>query len=193
MIDALLLPALNHLLAQHEWGRHRLRAHTGAHAQVSIAGYPLDFTINAEGYLDIAEKSQQSDVVIEVPSSAFAAIPHGIEGVMAHVHITGNAELADTLGFISRHLSWDREADLARLLGPIVGRRVHLMARGVEHNVPEIVERMARNTSEYLVHEGELLVSREALEQHVSSTRRLRDDLARVAQRIARLDKQIGK
>ena len=191
MVDALVLPSLNHLLAQHDWARRRLRAHAGAQVQVNLAACPLRFSINADGQLDAAHESAASDVLIEVPSSALAAIADGIDGVMAQVRLSGNAELADTLGFVGRHLRWDREADLARLFGPIVGRRVHLAAQSVERSAPALAGRLVRNASEYLVYEQALLVSRDALEHHLGATRRLRDDLARVAQRIDRLDKQI--
>lgn len=186
-MEVLLAPVINHLLAQQPWARQRLLSHAGKQAEVKVSGQHLRFRITDGGELEAGTTDAPSDVSIELGYGALKALTEGVDGVMAHVRLTGNAELADTLSFVARHLRWDREADLARLFGPIVGRRMHITAKQVEKAVPETGRRLARNTTEYLVHEGGILVGQDEFDSHLASLRRLRDDLARLAQRIERV------
>lgn len=168
----------------------RLKAHAGSQVHAHLGGMSLRVCIQPDGLLGAGNTEAADTVSVEVPASALAAIGNGLDGVMAHVQLSGNAELAETLSFVARHLRWDREADLARVFGPIIGRRLHLAARRVEAGVPEAGARLARNASEYLVYEGELLVDKTRFEDHLSAVRCLRDDLARLEQRVGRLAKQ---
>lgn len=188
-MEALLIPLLNHMLSQQGWARTRLSAHAGRQAALLVAGQRLRLRIDEGGLLVKSDADSGDDVEIEVGSDAFRSIPGGMDGLMAHVRITGNAELADALSFVARHLRWDREADLARLFGPILGRRMHLAAGGVERAVPDAGKRLALNATEYLVHEGGLLVAQAEMEAHMTEIRRFRDDLARLEQRVERLSR----
>jgi len=183
------LAAINHLLAQQGWARQRLAAHAGTSLRLSAEPLTLRCTIGDDGSLKAAEDSTEDAVVISVPFASLAAVTEGIDALMAEVRITGNADVADTLSFVFRHLRWDREADLARVFGPIVGRRLHLGAQQCERAVPDLARRLAGNVGEYLVHEGAWLVPKSAMDQHVSQMRHLRDDLARLEQRVSRLAK----
>lgn len=188
-MESALAPVLNHLLAQHTWAAARLRVHAGKQARLVLGGQSLCFTITDDGFLGAGAASESNAVEIEVPASALKSIGDGMDGIMAHVRITGNAELADTLSFVARHLRWDREADLARVFGPILGRRMHLTARGLERGLPDAAKRLASNATEYLVHEGGVLVAHDEMERRLGELRRFRDDLARLGQRIDRLDR----
>lgn len=187
MLATLTLPAVNHLLCQQDWARRRLAEHGGTTLRLSAPPVLLRCTIDDHGLLAAAVEPGDDDVVIELPFEALSSIANGTDALMARVRITGNADMADTLSFVFRHLRWDREADLARLFGPILGRRLHLGARQCEQAIPEIGRRLAGNVGEYLVHEGALLVAKETVEAHVAALRHLRDDLARLEQRVARL------
>lgn len=191
-MESVLTPVLNHLLAQHTWAGARLRPHAGRQAQLGLSGLSLRFRITSEGQVEPGDSEAVNDVTIELSSDALKALGDGIDGVMAHVRITGNADFADALSFVARHLRWDREADLARVFGPIVGRRLHLGARQMERLVPDTGRRIMRNATEYLIHEGDVLVAREEVESHIGQLRRLRDDLARVQQRVDRLSRKAG-
>jgi len=186
-VEALLTPVINHLLAQHTWAKARLVAHAGKQVELHATGQRLLFAIDMEGYLASGEADHDTDVVIELAPEALKALAEGMDGIMAHVRITGNAELADTLSFVARNLRWDREADLARIFGPIIGRRIHLVARSIEHAIPDTGQRLARNATEYLIHEGALLIAQDEMTSHMADIRRLRDDLARLEQRVERV------
>lgn len=187
MLATFTLPAINHLLTQQDWARRRLADHTGTSVRFSAPPVSMRCMIVDDGLLATSPEGVDDDVVIEMPLEELSAVTRGTEALMAQVRITGNADVADTLSFVFRNLRWDREADLARLFGPILGRRLHLGARRCERALPEAGKRLAGNVGEYLVHEGAMLVARDAMEDHIAAVRHLRDDLARLEQRVARL------
>jgi ubiquinone biosynthesis protein UbiJ len=192
MLTRLALPAINHLLAQQEWARQRLAPHAGAVVRLDAAPAQLRCRVDEDGLLAPATPDSEDAVVLSLPLEALPQVLQGGEDAMSQVRISGNAELADSLSFVFRHLSWDREADFARLLGPILGRRLHLAAAACQRALPEFGRRLAANAGEYLVHEGQLLVSSTAMDAHMAAMRELRDDLARLAQRVARVEKSVG-
>ena len=187
MLAPPVLATGNHLLAQHAWARRRLAGHTGSVAQINLTDVALRFSISADGYLASATADDESNVSIDIPGAALAALPHGMDALMGHVKIRGDADFADSLSFVARHLRWDREADLARLLGPIAGRRAHLVIAHATTVLPDLGQRAARNASEYLVHEGGVLISHAEITHFGDAIRHLRDDMARLEKRINRL------
>ncbi|KAA3653128.1 MAG: hypothetical protein DWQ11_09305 [Proteobacteria bacterium] len=187
MLSASVIAGLNHLLGQADWARRRLREHEGAVAEVALGGTVLRLGIGADGYFQAAPDDTAPSVTISLPPAAVARLPDGVGAVMAEVKISGQADLADTLSFVFRHLRWDGEADLARMLGPIIGRRVHLTASRLAHALPDAGTRLVANASEYLAHEGQLLVPRAALSAHAERLRQVRDTMSRLDKRIKRL------
>lgn len=190
MLNSVALTGINHLLAQHVWARSRLGAHAESVVAIQVAGVTLRFAITNDGYLSDASRDVSADATIEVPGDTIGALNEGIDGVMRRVKIQGNVDIADTLGFVFRHLKWDREADLARAFGPIVGRRLDLAIAQGTQAVPEMGTRLAQNASEYLVHESRILVAHDEMQAAQETLRHLRDDMARLDKRIARLRPQ---
>ena len=187
VINSVTLTGINHLLAQHAWARRRLAAHAESVVAIEAVGVTLRCAITNDGYLSDASRDRTADATIDVSSDAVSALGGGIEDLMHRVKIQGNADIADTLGFVFRHLTWDREADLARLLGPILGRRLNLAVERGARTIPQAGTRLARNAGEYLVHEGRMLVAHGELQTLQEALRHLRDDIARLDKRIARL------
>ena len=191
MLSAPALATCNHLLGQHPWARKRLSAHAGAVAELTFGDILIRFSVNHEVYLTHVAEANQSDVSITIPADALTKLPRGIDALMSHVRIGGNADFADSLSFVFRHLRWDREADLARLVGPIAGRRAHLAIDHASRSLPALVERSARNIGEFLVHEGGVLVAPGEVDALGDALRHLRDDMARLEKRLDRVDKLI--
>lgn len=187
MLSTVATGGINHLLAQADWARKRLRDHEGAVAAVAIGGVTLSLEIGADGYVQESAADSAPSVTITLPPDALAKLPDGIDAAMSQVKISGQADLADSLSFVFRHLRWDREADLARVFGPIIGRRAHLAASHIAQAIPETGARIAANASEYLAHEGRLLVPRPELLAHAERLRHMRDTMSRLDKRIKRL------
>lgn len=187
MLATVATGGINHLLAQAEWARKRLREHEGAVAAVAIGGISLSFAIGPDGYVAKSAPDVTPSVIITLAPDALAKLPDGVDAAMSQVKISGQADLADSLSFVFRHLRWDGEADLTRIFGPIIGRRAHQTASHIVQAIPETGGRIAANASEYLAHEGRLLVPQAELLLHAERLRHIRDTMSRLDKRIKRL------
>ena len=99
-MDALFLPALNHLLGAAPWARSRLQAHAGEVACLRLEALAIRFVITAEGLVAGAADDAPVAVSLHVPASALPRFAMGqFDGAMGAVRIEGNAEFADALGF----------------------------------------------------------------------------------------------
>lgn len=181
--------ALNHVLAQSPWACERLAVFAGAQVRLRAAPLELDFTIDGHGRLvDAAQPLREPDVTISVPLAELpTALPGGVTALLNAVHIDGNAELADALGFVFRNLRWDVEEDLSRFVGDMVAHRLVGTARALQDAHQRALQSLAGNLSEYLVEEQPLLVTHDTADRFEQTLRELRDGVARLEKRIDRL------
>ena len=190
MLSSAFLSATNHLLSQSGWARTRLLPHAGRSARLAVTPLlELDFSVSAEGYFATWSGENEPEVLLELSAADLPKLlMDGLETAMRHVRIEGNAELADALGFVFRHLRWDAEEDLSRLFGDIAA---HRLAEGSRHVLSEgrrSLERAGGNLAEYLTEEAPLLVPRNALPAVAQDIVALRDALGRLDKRVARLE-----
>jgi len=184
-----VVTALNHVLAQSPWACERLVVFSGAQVRLRAAPLEFDFAIDAQGRLaEPAQPPRAPDVTISVPLTELpTALPGGMTALLNAVHIDGNAELADALGFVFRNLHWDVEEDLSRFVGDVVAHRIVGTARALQDAHQRALQSLAGNLSEYLVEEQPLLVTHDTAERFEQTLRELRDGVARLEKRIDRL------
>ncbi|MER2553834.1 MAG: SCP2 sterol-binding domain-containing protein [Thauera sp.] len=192
MISSLFLSAANHLLSQAGWARQRLTPHAGRTARLAFApALEIDFSIAADGHLAEWSDGDAPEVTLRL---AIADLPRlladGLESAMRHVRIEGNAEFAEALGFVFRHLHWDAEEDLARIVGDIAAHRLIEGGRHVIGEGRRSLERAGGSVAEYLTEESPVLVARKALPALADEVVTLRDGVARLDKRVARLERR---
>ena len=192
MISSLFLSATHHLLAQAGWARQRLQPHAGRTARLVLSPVAeIDFSVANDGQLAEWSGEEAPEVSLRL---AVADLPRllvdGLETAMRHVRIEGNAEFAEALGFVFRHLRWDAEEDLSRLFGDIAAHRLVEGGRKVVDEGRRSLERASGNVAEYLTEESTLLVPRKALPAFAEEVVALRDAVARLDKRVARLEKR---
>ncbi len=193
LTQALLAP-LNHVLQGNHWARERLGQHAGHSLRLSAEPFVLDCTLNSSGLFEPSTvEHAEPEVIISLPLSALPslAVNQG-QNAMSVVKLTGNAELAETVGFVLRNLSWDIEEDLSRVVGDMAAHRIVSSARTVPPLARRGAESLAGNVREYLVDEAPLLVARNQLDDLSDDSKRLRDDIARLEKRLKRLSLRPG-
>lgn len=189
MFANVFLASANHLLAPANWARERLQPHAGRTGRLVLKPLlEIDFSVSGDGHLASWVSEDPPDVVLEL---SFAELPRlleaGTSAAMRHVRIEGNAEFADAIGFVFRNLRWDAEEDLARVFGDIAARRITTAVRRTSAQGEQIVKRIGGSVGEYLVDEAAMLVPASALPPFRDELTRLRDALARLDKRIDRL------
>jgi ubiquinone biosynthesis protein UbiJ len=180
--------ALNRLLESEPWARERLRPFATETLELRAPPLPaLRFGIATDGRLGAALPAAEASLVITIGPDALAAAVKGEDHFLRSIDVAGNAGLAGEVMFLVRHLRWDFEEDLARIVGDVAAHRLAGMARNAAHWHADAARRIAGSFMEYAVEERKVLVKRSALEDFSTAVARLRDDLERLEKRVARL------
>ncbi len=179
--------ALNHLLRRETWAREKLAPFAGEVVELRLAPLPpLRLAIASDGRTVAAESASQVTLTISAKAGIFAALARGEEHLMRAVDISGNARLATEILALLRYLRWDVEEDLSRVFGDVLAYRMVGAARDFVSWQAEAGRRLAENVMEYAIEERRMVVSRAEFDEFAAAVSGLRDDLARLGQRIER-------
>lgn len=187
MLTGGLLRLLNHALAGEDRARERLRSFAGQSVELLCGSWHGYFRIADDGYLlaDVPGEAPPT-VHIRLPADTPWRLLGDRESLLTETHLTGNAQFAETLAFVFRHLRWDAEADLAAIFGDILGRRLHQAGQAFIGTNREIGRRLSANLSEYLSQEANVLVSRPVFDDFRARLNRLNSDLQTLESRLFR-------
>jgi len=188
-LDHAFIAALNHLLQAAAWARSRLAPFANRGARLVLGPVTLRFTVSDEGYATASDDTPPA-VNISLPLEALPGLVGLSDSASGGVRLEGDAEFAEALGFVLRNLRWDAEEDLSRLIGDIAAHRVGEGVRSAARTHSRAWQGLRDNLVEYLVEDGEVLVTRTQLALHVAELVTLRDDLARCEKRIERLERR---
>ena len=180
--------ALSRLLQNEPWARERLLPFASETLELRAPPLPaLRFTIAADGRLGIAAAAAEPSLVVTIGPGALAAAVRGEDHLLRSIDVAGNARLASEVMFLARHLRWDYEEDLAKLVGDAAAHRLAGLARQTAAWHVDAARRIAGSFMEYAVEEKRLLVRRAALDDFSAALARLRDGVERLEKRVERL------
>ena len=183
--------ALNQLLRREAWARDKLAPFAGEVVELSFAPMPpVHLAIVDGGLVTAAAADSATTLKIAGKPGLLAAIAQGEEHLMRAVEISGNARLASEILALLRYLRWDFEEDLSRVFGDVIAHRMVGTARDLAAWQAEAGRRLAENVMEYAIEERRLVVARPEFGEFSAGVSKLRDDLARLAQRIERLEQR---
>ncbi len=188
MLTSTVIAALNHLLADAPWARDRLKPFAGRSALIELAPVTLALAVEADGHFSDTARTEAPDVHLTLPVASLPKAIGGMDALMGDIRITGNADFADALGFVLRHLRWDGEEALARLIGDIAAHRAVNGLRDVARWHLDTARNLTENVAEYLTEEQPLLLGRPQFDPFAEQMAALRDDLARLDKRVGRLE-----
>ena len=188
MINAPATAAINHLLSREEWARERLAPFAGRSVEFRLPPLPdLRIAILENGLVAGAEGALPPDLVVRIPPASLPRILARDDAAIREVAIDGDTELARAVEFLFRHLRWDAEEDLARVLGDVPAHRIAATGRAFAAWQKDAGERLARNFAEYFTEENPVLARPADVHRFGADVDALRDDVERLAKRIARL------
>lgn len=105
------------------------------------------------------------------------------------VQISGDADLLRSLETLARRYQPDLEVRFAERLGPVFGPQVARAMQSVFTAMREQGRQAVAASAEYVLYEGELVPTRELLEDFAADVDRLRDDVERFEAKLARLSR----
>lgn len=201
-LAAPVVAALNHLVEQEPWACGLLTPFAGRVIRFDAAAFSLSLKVTGQGCIERALDTDVPAVTLLVPLQLWPLVAADVaEGgqaaAMRHVRIDGDAEFANAVSTLARHLRWDAAEDLARALRGVMGgpvadsmaQRAVDGARQVHAQATRVGRALVDNVTEYLLDEQPTLVRHAALDVFGGEVARLRDDLARLEKRLERLER----
>jgi ubiquinone biosynthesis protein UbiJ len=184
---------LNHLLESAPWARERLAPFAGRTWRVELVPLPdLVFVVAESGTLEPSD-APEPHLVVTLTPAALPALARRDETVLREITFTGDAELAAALQFLARHLEWDVEEDLSRVVGDVAAHRLVGGARDFLAWQKEAALRLGQNFGEYLTEEAGVIAPQADVSDFARAVDDLRDAVERLEKRIARLEQAKGR
>jgi ubiquinone biosynthesis protein UbiJ len=177
---------LNRLLEAEDWARLRLAPFAGRTVELRAPPFPtLCFRILERGTVEAG--GGEPDLSMTFKPEMLVALARGEEHALRAVDVHGDAELAAEILVLARHLRWDAEEDLARVIGDVAAHRVAQAGRTFAAWHLDAAQRLASAFADYASEEKQILARRGELEALGESVARLRDAVARLDKRMDRL------
>ncbi|HSA88617.1 MAG TPA: SCP2 sterol-binding domain-containing protein [Burkholderiales bacterium] len=178
---------LNRLLAGEDWARLRLAPFAGETVELRAPPLPaLRLRILEGGTVEAGDAEPRLTMTLK--PEVLVALARGEEHAMKAVEVQGNDELAAEILVLVRHLRWDAEEALSRLVGDVAAHRFVETGRALAAWHADAARRLVAALGDYLTDEKYVLARRAELDALGESVARLRDGVARLGKRIERLD-----
>ena len=184
-----VIATINHLLAQEPWARQQLAVHAGKLACIDTGAVALRLRVDSAGMLETAPADMPANVTIRVKLSDVPLILQNRERAFSYVKIEGDAEFANAISQLSKGLRWEAEHDLEKVVGPLLAARLVSGAKDAAAFVRTGQQKLAENVAEYFLDEQPMLIRPSTLQEYSAGVTRVRDDVERLAKRLARLEK----
>ena len=182
--------------------RNRLGEHAGKTVSVQIG--PIDamamlVRITADGNMEMVgigasnhaqtDPSSPPDVAFVISPQLIPRLIRGDESAFSEVSFSGDSEFAATLSTIARNIEWDVEEDLSKAVGDIAAHRFVGIVKTMGEWQLDTKARLTENLAEYLTEEKHAFIPQRCLETLATDNESLRDDVARLEARLAKLAK----
>lgn len=188
MFDALAGAPLNHLLRAQAWARAALQPHAGKVVCLRCLPFETRLTVLDSGEVAPAVAGVESAVTLTLTPGLMLRIAAQDDTAWRDIVIDGDTALAGVIHHLWRHLRWDAEADLAKIVGDIAAHRITGSGRTLQQWAAASGDNLARAFAEYWTEEQPLIASQADVAGFTAAVDLLRDDLARLEKRIAQLN-----
>jgi ubiquinone biosynthesis protein UbiJ len=179
--------ALNHLLTQNSWALPRLQKFAGKTARFNIAPFSFAYTILEDGLLNGVDTTERADAICDIAPSLLPRLASQDESARNEIRSEGDAALLTEIFFLSQNLRWDAAEDLSKLTGDIAAERIVQTAKNTRQQLHDGAVNFAESLGEYWTEERPLITKPPQIRTFTQQVDTLRDDIARLEQRIKRL------
>lgn len=187
MFAQLSVSALNHLLMQNGWARTKLARFSGKTVRFKIAPFYLSYTIFPDGAIGHADQTISADAQCIIAPSLLPRLALHDELAYAEIKSIGDMSLLSEIFNLSRTLHWDAAEDLSVITGDIAAERIVQATQIMNKQFSASSLNLAQAAAEYWTEERPLLAKPQQIHSFLQQVDTLRDDIARLDQRIAHL------
>lgn len=180
---------INHVLRGESWALRRLVPFAGKTAAFDLLPFSFSLTVRDDGEVAASTPGVVPDASFRLSPPAAMRILAGDQAAYDEVVVSGNVEFAQAVEFVVRNVRWDVEEDLSRVFGDALAHRMVSTGQALFRLPVHAAASLARNLTDYWVEERPLIARRSDVTQFVAAIDTLRDDVERLAQRVARLER----
>ncbi len=141
---------VNHVLMQESQATDRLARQKGCTVLVQWQTLSFKVLITPAGLLDLAPGSGLSDLVLTLTEPSPLALVQGlVQGGKPAVRVEGDVQLAADVNWLTDHVRWDLEADLARMVGDVPAHMLVSNGRRIAQALQEFAAQGRRTPSAF--------------------------------------------
>ncbi|AKC86597.1 ubiquinone biosynthesis accessory factor UbiJ [Pseudoxanthomonas suwonensis] len=182
--------ALNHAVALDPDTRTALASLDGRRVSLTLESPPLALEIGVHGgYLQVGPPLHEADLAVRGSVGGLLGQLPFLAGARGkgRLHVSGDAELAQRLQRLAAGFDPDWQQPFVNAFGEVIGVQIANAAAAALRDARAAAVGLARSGAEYVTEESRDVVARAELGAFHDDVDTLRDDVERVAARIARL------
>ena len=191
MLNSLSLPFINRALSDDPWAMQRLSSFAGSTLLIALADKPIvRYKVEDNGLLAAYKAFGDDDPTLSIdlpPDTATRFVSHGRHGILKAAKIRGNIELANAVNDVMENIRLDPEAYLATKIGDIAAHRAAALIRELKVSAEQLLFRFKTQFTEHVAEGHSVIVPNTEISHFVNEVDTLRNDVARLQQRIDRL------
>ncbi len=180
---------INRLTADAPAARERLARHAGKTAVVRVGPLAVALTVQTTGEVLAAVPEASRELELRLSPFLLPRLAARDESAYRDVETSGDLEFAGEVAFLAKHLRWDVEEDLSKVIGDAAAHGAVGAAREAAAWGRDASERLAAGAAEYWTEEDPLIATRVKVEDFVAGVAELRDAVERLDKRIERLER----
>ena len=137
-----LVILLNHVLMQEREATARLVRQKGRVLVFQWRHIELRLRVTPAGLLEVDDSSAQPDLRLAITeTSPSTLVQQAMSGDKPSVRIEGDVQLAAEVNWLTQHVRWDIEEDVARILGDAPAHTLGRAARAAASALKNLVQR----------------------------------------------------
>ena len=187
---SLIARALSRLLSHDDAARKLLAAHRGETLQVRTPPFALTLRVTDAGdFAAVEGPAGDNDVScsVEFPLTSLPLLAQGKEAALRSAKVAGKAALLQDVSKAFSSLPLAAEAELERVVGPILANEAVRFLRALKALGDNARESLHEAGKRYLHDEAQLVAERDDVAKFAADIQRLRIDVQRLQARVAKL------
>jgi len=185
---SVVLRALNHLIEQEQWAHDLLLPREGQSISIALPIGDFQIAIQEGMFVNAGNNNPSSVNLVITQEAIWTFLKEGKSGAMKFVKISGDIDFAADLNRLAADLKWEVEEDLSKLVGDAPARRVVLESQKMVHQTQLAMTDLKGGIRDYLVHEKNILVDSQQMNDFKSQLRLLRDQIDRAEKKVNQLE-----
>lgn len=191
MLKPLITHFLQHLTTQNSWAKAHLTPFAGRTVAFDFAIIKTNLIVLEDGSLALGGETMPPDATVYATPSLMLRMLAKDDAAKMQFKITGDTHLATEIAKILQNIRWDIADDLSKVVGDIPATKLVELGQKAADQIKETSTNLTGMLSEYWQEEQPMIAKKRLVEQFNTDVDVLRNDVARLEKRLAKLTKEM--